>query len=172
MRFVVPLIFLALTLRTAGAVALDECEQQRAQYPKNWNDVSKEKGVFDCNSHYAGAMRVKIGPRDSGGRTLISLVALKRTNDGVVEDTTRTVYRIWLDREQMQRLQDGKYFATIVRSEKSCWIRGDLEEDSIFFMDNASPPSDGLREGAGSFYNKAPRFGVFQDNAYACEATK
>lgn len=172
MRVIVPLILLALSMRTAGAVALDECEQQRSQYPKIWNDVSKEKGLFDCNSHYAGALRVKVGATDSGGRTLMSLVPLKRTDAGVVEDTTKDIYRIWLDREQMQRLRDGKYFATIVRGEKSCWIRGDLGEDSVFLMDNANPPSDGLREGTGSFYNKAPRFGVFQDNAYACEATK
>jgi hypothetical protein len=172
MRAVIPLILLALMTQAASAVGLDECKQQRMQYPKNWKDVSKEKGLFDCNSHYAGALRIKVGETDSGGRTLISLVPLKQSDSGTSEDTTRPIYRIWLDKEQMQRLQDGKYFATIVRSEKSCWIRGDLAKDPVFFMDNANPPPDGLREGAGSFYNKAPRFSVFQGNSYTCEPTK
>ncbi len=37
-------------------------------------------------------------------------------------------------------------------------------------MDNANPKSDG--PDAGSFYNKAPRFSVFQGDAYECEAIK
>ena len=40
-----------------GAVAPDECEEQRMQYPKDWNNVSKEKPLFDCSSHYSGALR-------------------------------------------------------------------------------------------------------------------
>jgi hypothetical protein len=87
-----------------------------------------------------------------------------------VEDTSDTIYRIWLDKEQLEHLQGGKYFATIVRKETSCWIRGDLDEAAVFFMDNANPPDD--RPDAGSFYNKAPRFSVFEGNAYYCNALR
>src|SRR5260370_168743 len=82
----------------------------------------------------------------------------------------------WLDKEQADRLQQGKYFATITRQRESCWIRGALsgaddgKEDSVFFMDSANPKPDG--PDAGSFYNKAPRFSVFQGDAYECEAIK
>ena len=81
------------------------------------------------------------------------------------------VLRIWLDKEQTQRLRDGKYLATAVRKEKSCWIRGDLNGDTVFFMDNADPPADDEKE-AGAFYNKAPRFSVYGGNAYDCEPVK
>jgi hypothetical protein len=39
-------------------------------------------------------------------------------------------------------------------------------------MDNANPAADGIRSGAGSFYNKAPRFSVFQGDAYDCKPIK
>jgi hypothetical protein len=172
MRAILVMILFMLTINSAGAVDANECKLQRAQYPQNWNDVSKEKGLFDCTSHYSGALRITIGDTDSGGRTLMSLVPLKESDGKPVEDTSKTIYRIWLDSEQTSRLKDGKYFATIVRMEKSCWIRGDLAKDPVFFMDNANPPPDGLRPGTGSFYNKAPRFSVFQANAYDCAATK
>ena len=89
---------------------------------------------------------------------------------GIVEQT-HGVLRIWLDKEQTQRLLDGNYFATVVRKEKSCWIRGDLNGDTVFFMDNANPPADDEKE-AGAFYNKAPRFSVYRGNAYDCEPVK
>jgi hypothetical protein len=172
MRAIIVMILLMLTVKTAAAVDSTECNQQRMQYPKNWNDVSKDTPLFDCSSHYEGALRVTVGETDSGGRTLMSLVPLKDADGKPVEDTSKTIFRIWLDKEQTSRLKDGKYFATIVRTQKSCWIRGDLAKDPVFFMDNANPPADGLRPGAGSFYNKAPRFSVFQGNAYDCAATK
>ena len=86
------------------------------------------------------------------------------------EDTSKIIYRIWLDKEQLKRLKDGKYFATILWKEESCWIRGDLDKDEVLFMDNANPPADG--PDAGSFYNKAPRLSVFQGDAYDCKAVK
>jgi hypothetical protein len=73
-------------------------------------------------------------------------------------------------------LGDGKYFATIVRQKGSCWICGALsgpddgQADSVFLLDMANPKSDSLD--AGSFYNKAPRFSVFQGDSYECEAIK
>ena len=172
------LIAALLTTTTALAVSPDECEHQRSQYPKNWTDVSHEKALFDCNSHYSGAIRVKVGASDSAGRTLISIVPLKRGSAGPtedaskppVEDTSRPIYRIWLDKEQFKRLTDGKYFATILRKENSCWIRGDVDKDEVFLMDNADAPADG--PDAGSFYNKAPRFSVFQGDEYECTPIK
>src|SRR5260370_22629938 len=61
----------------AAAVRPDECEQQRALFPKDWNDVSKEKPLFYCWSHYSGALRVTLGPADDKGRRLLSLVPLE-----------------------------------------------------------------------------------------------
>jgi hypothetical protein len=170
MRLILGLALLIFGTTAAVAVRPDECEQQRSQYPKNWTDVSHEQALFDCSSHYSGGIRVKIGASDSRGRTLFSLVPLTQGGTAPVEDTSKIIYRIWLDKEQLKRLKDGKYFATILRKEESCWIRGDLDKDEVFFMDNADPPSDG--PDAGSFYNKAPRSSVFQGDAYDCKAVK
>jgi hypothetical protein len=165
-------ILVIFTTGIAAAVDPQECELQRMQYPKKWTDVSQERPLFNCRSHYSGVLRIKVGKADGDGRTLMSLVPLKESDSGVQEDTSKAIFRIWLDKEQMHRLREGKYFTTIVRTESSCWIRGDLSKDEVFFMDNADPPADGLRPGTGSFYNKAPRFGVFQGDAYHCEPTK
>lgn len=178
MRLITGLSLLIATTTASFAVRPDECEQQRAQYPKKWTDVSKERALFDCNSHYSGQLRIKIGATGSDGRTLMSLVPLAPGGTGPtedrtkapVEDTSKPIYRIWLDKEQLERLKGGKYFATILRTEESCWIRGDLDKSDIFFMDNADPPADG--PDAGSFYNKAPRFSVFQGDSYDCKAAK
>jgi hypothetical protein len=165
-----------LTATPAAAVRPDECEQQRALFPKEWNDVSKEKPLFVCRSHYSGAFKVTLGTADDRGRRLLSLVPLESNREDAKQDTSKDVFRIWLDKEQARRLQEGKYFATITRQRESCWIRGALsgpddgKEDSVFFLDNANPRADG--PDAGSFYNKAPRFSVFQGDSYECEAIK
>jgi hypothetical protein len=172
MRAILVASFMILTTSMAAAVNSNECKIERAQYPSHWNDVAKDTALFDCQSHYAGALRIKLGRPDSGGRTLMSLVPLKQGGTSPAEDTSGTIFRIWLDKEQTSRLREGKYFATIVRTEKSCWIRGDLAKDQVFFMDNANPEPDGLRPDTGSFYNKAPRFSVFRGDAYDCAATK
>ena len=117
MRLILGLSLLIFGTTAAVAVRPDECEQQRAQYPKNWTDVSHEQALFDCSSHYSGGIRVKIGASDSRGRTLFSLVPLTQGGTGLVEDTSKIIYRIWLDKEQLKRLKDGKYFATILRKE-------------------------------------------------------
>jgi hypothetical protein len=61
----------------AHAVAPDECEKQRAQYPKNWNDVSGEKPLFTCSGR-GERLQVRIGTTDRAGRTLMSLVSVVR----------------------------------------------------------------------------------------------
>jgi hypothetical protein len=94
-----------------------------------------------------------------------------RTCDAQLTEKSNGVLRIWLDKEQTQRLRDGKYLATIVRKEGSCWIRGNLDGDTVFFMDNTDPPADDAKK-AGPFYNKAPRFSVFDNDAYYCEPVK
>jgi hypothetical protein len=160
----------------AAAIRPDECEQQRALFPKNWNDVSKERPLFYCWSHYSGGFRVTLGAADDKGRRLLSLVPLEGHGANAKQDISKDVFRIWLDKEQAQRLEQGKYFATITRQRESCWIRGALsgpddgKEDSVFFLDNANLKADG--PDAGSFYNKAPRFSVFQGDSYQCEAIK
>jgi len=152
----------------AAAFAPDGCEQQRAQYPANWNDTAHERLLFTCSSHYGDSYRIKLGASDSVGRTMMSLVPLSRP---ALVEKTDGILRIWLDKEQTLRLREGKYLATVLRKEKSCWVRGDLDGDTVFFMDNANPPADNPGE-AGSFYNKAPRFSVFGSNAYYCEPAK
>lgn len=151
----------------AHAFAPDGCEQQRKQYPANWDDTSAEKALFTCESQQA-RFYVKIGSTDKAGRTLMSLVPFSRTNADVKVETGHDVLRIWLDKEQTRRLRDGKYLATVVRKENSCWIRGSIDEDVVFLMDNAHPPADDP-DAAGSFYNKAPRLTVLGDGSTNCE---
>ena len=154
----------------AAAFAPDGCEQQRKQYPAEWNNTSAEKRLFVCESQ-ADRHLVKVGATDAAGRTLMSLVPFSRSNSGAIEESKENVLRIWLDKEQTGRLRDGKYFATIVRKEDSCWIRGNMSEDIVFLMDNKRSAEDKPGE-AGSFYNKAPRFSVVGSSYVLCERAK
>jgi hypothetical protein len=155
----------------AVAVPKDVCEQQRSLYPKDWNDVLKAKPLFRCQSKYEGALVVSIGPPDEKGRSLMNLVPVE--NDDLTKlrlDDEHAVHRIWLDADQARRLQEGRYFGTVVRTQESCWIRGDLSGDHVFFMDNADAQSD--TADAGPFYNKAPRISAFKGASYTCEPIK
>jgi hypothetical protein len=173
MKLLSTLCALVASTASAFAVAGDECETQRAFYPKDWNDVSKDKILFTCLSHYAGAMRVTLGDADKAGRRLMSIVPLKGYPDDIAQDTAKETYRMWLDREQANRLVQGRYFATVVRQQSSCWIRGALagetKEDPVFLLDTVEPKPDETHEGSGSFYNKAPRLSAFQGDAYDCK---
>ncbi len=164
------LAVLLANLSGAHAVRPDECEQQRKLYPEVWADVSHEQALFECASHYAGSLRIKLGPPDPAGRALMSLVPLKWFGQTALEDPANGIFRIWLDREQVDRLKAGKYFATIVRRESSCWIRGNLDKDPIFLLDTADPAPD--TPDAGSFYNLAPRTSAFEGDAYTCRPVK
>jgi hypothetical protein len=157
-------------LHAARAVGPDECERQRKLYPATWADATHERALLDCSSHYSGSLRIKLGAADRDGRTLMSLVPLKWSGRTAVEDPSGGVYRIWLDKEQVDRLKAGKYFATIVRKESSCWIRGSLDKAPIFLLDNADPAPD--TPDAGSFYNKAPRTSAFEGDTYKCQPVK
>jgi hypothetical protein len=150
----------------AAAFAADGCEQQRKQYPEKWNDTSAEKKLLTCESQ-AGRYIVKLGATDVAHRTLMSLVPFDRSSKGEIAETGENVLRIWLDREQTARLRDGKYMATIVRKEESCWIRGNMDGSTVFLMDNANPREDEPGK-AGNFYNKAPRFSVVGDAYVSC----
>ena len=154
----------------AAAFAPDGCEQQRKQYPEKWNDTSAEKKLFICESQ-RGRYFVKVGATDTARRTLMSLVPFSRSNTGAITESEQDVLRIWLDKEQTARLRDGKYLATIVRREDSCWIRGSIDHDVIFVLDNARPPPDDPKF-AGSFYNKAPRFTVLGNDYLSCDPVK
>ena len=112
----------------AAAFEADGCEKQRKQFPADWNDTSAEKRLFVCESQ-AGRYLVKSGATDAKGRTLMSLAPFSRSNSGEIEEDKQGVLRIWLDKEQIGRLRDGKYFATMVRKEQSCWIRGSIDEE-------------------------------------------
>ena len=131
--------FLAMTMSPAFAFAPNGCQQQRAMYPKQWDDVSKEKLLFLCSSHYVDPIRITISQPDEHGRQLMSFVPIEGSDDQAKQDAKKHVYRIWLDHEQAERLLQGKYFATIVRRERSCWIRGDLSDDALFFHGQYEP---------------------------------
>ncbi len=178
MRTLVPSFLIAALLLAylaagdaAVAVSEDVCEQQRALYPKVWNDVLKAKPLYRCQSHYEGTLLVSIGPPDEKGSSILNLVPIEPEGEIKLKiDDERQVYRMWLDADQARRLEEGRYFATVVRTQESCWIRGDLSGDPVFFMDIADPPSDS--EGAGAFYNKAPRISAFKGSSYTCEPVK
>ena len=89
------------------------------RFPKEWNDVSKEKLLFFCWSNCSSAFKVTLGAGDKEGRRLIESRSLANDKKAK-QDTSKDVFRIWLDREQTRRLEDGKYFATIVRQKGSC----------------------------------------------------
>ncbi len=99
------------------------------------------------------------------------LFAVSRPSHLPVLSRSPLVLRVWLNQEQTRRLRDGKYMATVVRKENSCWIRGSLDEDVVFLMDNAHLPEDDPGA-AGSFYNKAPRFSVLGSDYLNCEPFK
>src|SRR4051812_37166020 len=133
-RFFLTITLLIAATAAAQAFEADGCEKQRAQYPAKWNDTSAEKTVFTCESQQARFF-VKVGATDAAGRTMMSLVPFARSDKGEKAETGQDVLRIWLDKEQAQRLREGKYLATIVRKEGSCWIRGSIDEDVVFLMD-------------------------------------
>src|SRR5438067_10620146 len=85
----------------ALAIRPDECEQQRALFPKDWNDVTKEKPLCYCWSHNSGALRFTLGAVDDKGRRLLSLVPLEEQRANVKQDKSKDVFRIWLDKEQV-----------------------------------------------------------------------
>src|SRR6202030_473591 len=69
----VALLLLVLSGATGFAIDPNECEIQRAAYPKDWNDVSKDRSLFTCSSHYSGSIRVFLGAADGAGRRLMTL---------------------------------------------------------------------------------------------------
>jgi len=90
MRAIISMAALCVLIASpAKAIRPDECEQQRAAFPKEWNDVSKEKPLFFCWSHYSGAFKVTLGAGDKDGRRLMSLVPLtgseKKAKQGYLE---------------------------------------------------------------------------------------
>ncbi len=167
-RVILAVVLLAGGIGPALAFPENGCEMQRKQYPANWTDTSAEKPLFNCYAPQADPLRIKLGATDGAGRTMMSVVPLSRPDGNEEKDNT---LRIWLDAEQARRLRDGKYFATVLRKEDSCWIRGDLDGAPVFVLDSADPPPDNPGE-AGSFYNKAPRFSIFGGEAYFCERAK
>jgi len=163
-------VILSLTAERSLAFEEDGCEKQRKQYPKIWNDVSKEKIVYRCYAHYLGSFIVRIGETDRKGRTQMSIQIGSHERAATIKEVT--IYRMWLHKEQLKRLREGKYFATVVRKESSCWVRGDLDDDLIFFMDNteaalARPDAD--NEGG---YFSGGSFGAFGSNSIECEPGK
>ena len=123
MRAIISMAALCVLIASpAKAIRPDECEQQRAAFPKEWNDVSKEKPLFFCWSHYSGAFKVTLGAGDKDERRLMSLVPLTGNEKKAKQDTSKDVFRIWLDKS---RLVD--------------WKKG-----------NISPPSFDRRDHAGS----------------------
>ena len=93
----------------AVAVREDECEQQRADFPKDWNDVLKAKALYRCQSHYEGTLLVSIGPLDDKGRSLMNLVPIEPEGEIKLRlDDAHQVHRMWLDADQAKRLKEGR----------------------------------------------------------------
>ena len=165
------LLAVLATGNSAVAVREDECEQQRADFPQDWNDVLKAEPLFHCQSHYEGTMLVSVGAPDKSGRSLMNLVPIAPEGEIKLKlDDTHQVHRMWLDADQTKRLREGRYFATVVRTQESCWIRGDLSGDPVFFMDNVEVRPDS--DGNSAFYNRAPRISAFKGAHYTCEPLK
>jgi hypothetical protein len=144
----------------APAPSKASCDEQRAQFPGNWPDVSKEKPLFTCQQR-GESWRLRLGEPAADGRSMMSLVNMRwiEQEQARREDPSSEVHRTWLDAEQVRRLKEGRYFATVMRGEDACWSGGTLKDGQLFFMDAAEPPQD--RKDAGNLYNKAPRLGVF-----------
>ena len=129
------------------------------------------KLVADTRAERVGGLLVTLGAPDDKGRRIVNLAPVEPEGaPKLVLDDDQQVYRMWLDADQVRRLEEGRYFGSVVRTIESCWIRGDLSGDPVFFMDNTDAPPDS--EGAGSFYNKAPRVSVFKGASYTCEPVK
>ncbi len=145
---------------SAPIPAKASCDEQRAQYPRDWQDVSNHRPLFTCQQRGA-SWRVRLGEPATDGRSMMSLVSMRwiEQEQSYREDSSVEVHRAWLDGEQARRLKEGRYFATAMRNEDACWTDGTLKDGQLFFMDAAHPPQD--RKDAGNFYNKAPRFGLF-----------
>src|SRR4051794_3496184 len=157
LQSLIGLLVLTVLAPSSSGFKLDGCEKQRAQYPKRWNDVRKEKTLFHCAASDGSRLSVRLGASDSKRRTLISVTA---TRSAAAEDQPQGVYRMWLDRDQIERLKKGAYFATVMRPEKACWIRSLDHETVPFLMDNAPsvrPGDDGVT-----------RVSLFGQTAYTC----
>src|SRR5260370_18650796 len=88
------LAVLLANLSGAHAVRPDECEQQRKLYPEVWADVSHGQALFECASHYAGSLRIKLGPPHPAGRRLMNLVPLQWFDQTTLEDPATGIFRI------------------------------------------------------------------------------
>jgi hypothetical protein len=155
----------------ARAVSGTECEDQRAFYPKDWKDTSDQKVILECKVSQSPPVFVKIGKPDRRGLTPVSVIPHGMDEKGNSDLADPKVLRIWLDAEQTKRLKAGRYFATVLRDEEACFIRGHVADGgTIFFIDGANPKSDYADK--GSFYNKAPRFGVMGTDMIECKAAR
>jgi hypothetical protein len=108
-----PLVALTVLPAAGRAVSADACEEQRAQFPKDWLDVSRETPLFDCRGHYV-RFRITIG-RPRRGRTPVAL--------RVADDPPRT-YRALVPQMDVEALRAGRHVDLLLGSEDSCFIRG------------------------------------------------
>jgi hypothetical protein len=76
----------------------DPCAKQRALYPADWDDVSRETPLFTCNAR-GNFLQVRVGITDQTGRVLMSLVPMRR-DDGDRLDPNAGVYRTWPTRNR------------------------------------------------------------------------
>ena len=118
------LLALAATLFISPAVAMpaDQCENERASYPKNWKSVANEKLLLSCHGHY---VRLKIYLTPGKDELLLTVV----TDD-------KDVYRTHLTKARADRLKEqaGIY---ILNSEKTCFVRGGFNNPAVLsFIDN------------------------------------
>ncbi len=104
----------------AVAVREDECEQQRADYPKDWNDVLEAEPLFRCQSHYEGTLLVSIGTPDESGRSIMNLVPIEPEGAAQAAGSTTSTRCTACGSTPTRRgaCREGRYFATVVRTEE------------------------------------------------------
>ena len=66
LRLLIGLVALAALAPASFGFESDGCEKQRAQYPKRWTDVSREKTLFNCAASDGNRLNVRLGERQQG----------------------------------------------------------------------------------------------------------
>ena len=105
---------------TDHAVPEDTCERQRAEFPAQWNDTSKERLIMKCRGHYVNILIRASRESERGTRHLSVAV-----NDG---SGKAAIYRDIIPGDRYDAIVRGRGADLFLRSEQSCFIRGDTND--------------------------------------------
>ena len=91
----------------------------RRSIPKTGTTCSRPRRCSAASRNTRARCVVSIGPPDENGRSLMNLVPVENDDQTKLRlDDEHAVHRIWLDADQARRLQEGRYFATVVRTQE------------------------------------------------------